>query len=254
MPPNARAFRITWSVFSIRANAIRPLVLPLTRQDLIQEIHGRGKRVVIVGGTGFYIRSLCGEMRLGEGFDAQLRTRMQREQALHDPVWLYEWLCIRDPRRAAMLDARDAYRVVRALEQSLSAPIAADAATESLPTLPTLGFERQKFWLRQPADILESRIAQRTTRMLDAGLLAEAERIGVGAVAASAVGYEHVFGYLAGQSTGPELVAAISRGTRQYAKRQRTWLRREPDLMSVPATTSLDAWRELAEAHCGWAG
>jgi tRNA dimethylallyltransferase len=86
----------------------------------IQDIHSRGKRAIVVGGTGFYIRALTGAVELAPQFDESVRTRLAHEARLHEEQFLYEWLAVRDPRRAAMLHAGDAYRVLRALEVALA--------------------------------------------------------------------------------------------------------------------------------------
>jgi tRNA dimethylallyltransferase len=84
--------------------------------------------------------------------------------------------------------------------------------------------------------------------MLDAGLVAEAERIGGEAVAADAVGYPQALAYLAGFSTHAELAASLARATRRYARRQATWFRREPDIAwTAPHDVSAAAARAL-----GW--
>jgi tRNA dimethylallyltransferase len=196
--------------------------------NAIHEIHARGKRAIVVGGTGFYIRALTGAVDLAPQFDQGVRERLAHEGRLHDAQFLYEWLTVRDPRRAAMLHPGDAYRVLRALEVAL-AP--ADAKLREAP-LRSLATERVPF-LKVFVEIdqgeLDRRIERRTDAMLERGLLEEAERIGSDAVAASAVGYPQALSFLAGWCTFDELRKLLVRATRRYAKRQATWFRSEPD-------------------------
>ena len=95
---------------------------------------------------------------------------------------------------------------------------------------------------------LDVRIALRVDRMLAEGLVAEAERIGPGAVAADAVGYPQALAFLRGESTAAELRASLIRATRRYAKRQLTWFRREPDLVRMEPQAVAGAARDAL----GW--
>lgn len=216
--------------------------------DAIAAIRARGKHAIVAGGTGFYIRALCGDVLLSPAFDATLRARLEREARLHPPEVLHAWLHARDPRRASMVAPTDTYRIARALEIALAerahpgAPVAAQAS------LPSLRVPVLKVVLSVADEDLERRIEARVDAMLAAGLVAEAERIGPGAVAADAVGYPQALAFLAGASTGPELRASLVRATRRYAKRQRTWFRSEPHVRFLGAAEVGDA----AHATLGW--
>lgn len=215
--------------------------------DAIQGIRRRGKRVIIAGGTGFYIRALTGGVALAPQYDEQLRNRLVREATLHPHEFLYAWLERRDPARARALGPRDTYRVVRALEVALAAP-SAILRDAPMRTLATEGIPWQLVFLDLPWQIVDERIAHRTQRMIEAGLIDEAERIGSNAVAANAVGYPQAWAYLRGWSTMRELGAALERATRRYARRQRAWFRGEP------ATHWLapERVRSFAREKLGW--
>ena len=86
----------------------------------IAAIHARGKRAIVTGGTGFYVRALAGDVALSATFDEALRARLARETRVHPPDVLHAWLAARDPARAARLEAGDRYRVARALEIALA--------------------------------------------------------------------------------------------------------------------------------------
>ncbi len=193
----------------------------------IRDITRRGKRAIVIGGTGFYLRALCGGVALAPQYDETLRARLTREAVVHPPEFLYEWLELRDPKRAGAIHPGDTYRVLRALEVALARPSAVARASD-LQTLAGEGIAWTLAFLDVPLDELDRRIAERTARMLAAGFVDEAERIGDQAVAASAVGYPAALAYLRGWSTVDELRASLERATRQYARRQRTWFRREP--------------------------
>jgi tRNA dimethylallyltransferase len=196
----------------------------------IAEIHARGKRALVVGGTGFYIRALTGDVALSDTHDDVLRERLAREFATHPLDFLYEWLGLLAPARAAAIDPGDAYRLTRALEIAL-AP--APTAVAPRANLRTRGIASLKLVLDVSEDERDARIAARTDTMLARGFIDEAERVGADAVAADAVGYPEAFAYLAGRATQAELRALLMRATRRYAKRQRTWFRSEPNITYV---------------------
>lgn len=197
---------------------------------IVKSVHERGKNVIVAGGTGFYVRALTGGIELAPQFDEQLRERLAHEAHLHPPEFLHGWLQKRDPKRAAALEPNDTYRVLRALEVALAAPDSLQR-TGSIDTLVTAGVPFEKLFFDVPLHELDDRIERRTSQMLEHGLIEEAERIGAGAVAASAVGYPQALAYLGGWSTREELHASLARATRRYARRQRSWFRREPDIL-----------------------
>lgn len=194
----------------------------------IAEIHARGNRAIVCGGTGFYIRTLTGGIALAPQYDERTRERLAHEARTHDAAFLYEWLRLRDPRRAAMLHPGDTYRILRALEVAL-APAEAALREEPVRSLASDGVPFLKVFLDVPDDELQRRIDRRTDAMLGAGFVEEAERIGADAPAASAVGYPQALAYLSGRCTHAELRALLVRATRRYAKRQTAWFRGEAD-------------------------
>jgi tRNA dimethylallyltransferase len=215
--------------------------------DAIERIHARGRRALVVGGTGFYIRALCGDVALAGVYDAALRARLAAEARIHPAAVLHEWLAALAPLRAAAISPRDPYRVARALEVALGER-SERAERESAPprSLRSLGIPFVKAWLEvDPAD-LERRITARVERMIASGLVEEAERVGPGAVAADAVGYPQTLAYLRGWSNEAELRASLARATRRYAKRQRTWFAKEPGVERVPAADAVRRLEEMA--------
>lgn len=221
----------------------------------IDEIHARGRRAIVAGGTGFYVRALAGDVALeGERSEA-LRDRLARESALHPPEALHAWLAALDPARAALHEARDRYRVVRALEAALARRAAPGEARApgAQANLRTRGIPLRKVVLQLSGAELDARIRARVDAMLAAGLVAEAERIGAGAVAADAVGYREALAFAAGWMTEAELRERLFRRTRQFAKRQATWFRTEPNLQPIDASDAVMAATMVARELPGWA-
>jgi tRNA dimethylallyltransferase len=215
----------------------------------IDEIRARGKRVIVAGGTGFYIRALAGDVVLDAAYDPAVRARLAAEARVHPPEVLAGWLAALAPERARAIATSDPYRVTRALEIALTARTGEPAARAALPSLRADAIPFVKVVLDVESGALLARIERRVDRMLADGLVAEAERVGGDAVAADAVGYREALAFLAGWSTADELRTQLIRFTRRYAKRQVTWFRSEPGVVRVPV--------ELAEAtareRLGWA-
>ncbi len=214
----------------------------------IAAIHARGKRALVVGGTGFYVRALAGDVTLSAAFDEALRARLAYEARIHPPEVLHAWLATRDPARAAALVPGDRYRVTRALEVALAPRGATRGDASAVASLRHAGLPYLKVALDVPLAVIDARIALRTATLLANGLVDEAERIGASAVAADAVGYPQALAYLAGFSTFAELQAGLARATRRYARRQLTWFRREPDTVWLPPEDLAAA----ARAKLGW--
>jgi tRNA dimethylallyltransferase len=209
-------------------------------------IRARGKRAIVAGGTGFYIRALIGGVALAPQYDEALRDRLAREAMLHPPEFLHAWLECRDPARAEALATNDTYRILRALEIAL----APEAILRDAParTLARKGFRYLLTFLDVDLRTIDERIERRAGRMLDAGLIEEAERIGDGAIAASAVGYPQAHAYLRGWSTAAELHSSLARATRRYARRQRAWFRGEPSALWLAP----EALRSAVREKLGW--
>jgi tRNA dimethylallyltransferase len=199
----------------------------------IAEIVNRGKQPIVAGGTGFYIRALAGDVALSGARDEGLRARLAREALIHPAEVMHAWLAALDPARAGSLEAADRYRVARALEVALAARSDAEPTEVERRSLRSEHMRYVKVYLDVPIADLESRIEVRVDRMLEQGLIEEAERLGDDVVAASAVGYPQVNAYLRGQATRKELHTHLLRATRRYAKRQETWFRSEPDVERV---------------------
>lgn len=197
----------------------------------IDAIHARRKRVLVVGGTGFYLRALCGDTTLAPERDDALRVRLAREVALHPLPVLADWLRALEPRRESI--PTDPYRLTRALEIALVARSGTVSTPSPLPTLRSRGIPYRKLQLAIDPARLAANIEERVERMLAAGLIEEAERVGEDALAADAVGYRDVYAYLRGEASDADLRHLLARSTRRYAKRQATWFRTERDLYVV---------------------
>ncbi|TGE23973.1 tRNA (adenosine(37)-N6)-dimethylallyltransferase MiaA [Hymenobacter aquaticus] len=196
---------------------------------LLDELFQRHRVVILTGGSGLYLQAVTeglDEMPLA---DLTVRAALQRELAEHGLAPLVAELERLDPVTHARIDRQNHQRVVRALEvtRSTGQPFSSFHTPKVAKERP---FQTVKIALSREREELYQRIDQRVDQMLDAGLLAE-----VTALlpyrhhnALQTVGYQEIFGYLDGLYDWPEAVRLLKRNTRHYAKRQLTWLRRDP--------------------------
>lgn len=195
----------------------------------IEEAHARGHRALVVGGTGLYLRALRFGLVDAPARDEALRRRFLDEEAAR-PGILHLKLRAADPESAARLAPRDLVRIVRALEvhELTGVPLSRlHAAHARAPRHPD-----RVLVLDPPDEALLSRIAVRVEIMVAGGLIDEtrrlAARFGHTARPLAAVGYAEVLQYLDGRLRFEQLAAAVVRSTRKYARRQRTWFKKEP--------------------------
>jgi tRNA dimethylallyltransferase len=194
----------------------------------VAAIQARGKVPVVVGGSGLYVRALLDEMTFPET-DPALRAELEARLETEGPGLLHDELAALDPEAAATIDRRNARRVVRALEvvRLTGKPFAA-----SQPEQPVEVFPATQIAIDVPRPELTDRIATRARSMFAAGLLEETEAlIAAGMVpprtASRAVGYAQARSVLTGEATPEEAVEATVIATRQLARRQLTWFRRD---------------------------
>ncbi len=202
------------------------------------EIHGRGRPVLLVGGTGLYIRAfLEGLVEEGGRADPALRARLEAEQAeaeaAGDPLRLHRRLEKCDPETAGRVHPRDLRRVVRALEiiERTGRPASAVRAEARTPC----PYAVLHLALDPGVRELDARIDARCRGMIEAGLLQEVRSLrarGYGPELRSmqAIGYRHMQPVVDGADTLAHALEAMARDTRQFARRQRTWLRRVSDV------------------------
>ena len=206
----------------------------------IADATARGKPVVVVGGTGLYLRALRYGLVDAPASDDALRERLLEAERV-EPGSLHRRLLEVDAISAAKIAPRDLVRLVRALEvfELTGTPISqlhqSQGEREQVPM--------RVLVLDPPMDELTQRIGDRTEQMLRRGIIEETRRLrleyGAGIRALAAVGYAEVSSFLDGIIRSAELSTAIVRATRQYAKRQRTWWRKEPDAGFYPTLSAL---------------
>jgi tRNA dimethylallyltransferase len=202
----------------------------------IGEIAGRAHLPVLAGGTGFYLRSLIHGLSPGPQRDEGLRGRLAaREERRHGS--LHRILRRLDPATAARIHANDVPKTMRALEICLlSRQPASTVLAQDRDAL--VGYRVLKIGLFPPREVLYERIRLRTERMFHGGLVAEVERLLASGVSPEvkpfeSLGYRQALRVVRGEMSVEEAVFDTALRTRQYAKRQMTWFRREPGIEVV---------------------
>lgn len=198
---------------------------------VVQEILSRGKCVILVGGTGLYVDSLVAGREFAPFPQTGLReelTKIAEEQGISV---LVERLRAVDPEAAESIHPSNQKRVIRALEVYLETGKTITEHNRETQSIPPkyapvwIGLD----YVNRAA--LYARIDKRVKEMFAQGLLDEVRRllesgIPTSATAMQAIGYKEAVAHLRGEASEAEAVAAIQLATRHYAKRQRTWFRR----------------------------
>jgi tRNA dimethylallyltransferase len=213
-----------------------------------------GRPAIVTGGTGLYLRAALTDL----GFPAQAapaEREWAERLAARDPAAALAALRSRDPAAAARVDAANPRRLARALEVAAAGGRGGGGLWSAEPRRPTLLVA-----VTRPRDALDGRIAERVRRELDEGLVAELEAAldtpGVAREPLQVIGAREVAAIRAGELDASELPERLAARTRRLARRQLTWLRKEPgvvplDLGDAPAEAALPAllalWRGAGE-------
>ncbi len=204
----------------------------LARQT-IQEIESRGKRAILVGGSGFYLRALTTKFCYSPELDETLRPRLMKILARKGSEFLHRMLVRNDPAYAATTPPKHWSRIIRALEVFYSSGIPFSEWQIRYPVEPTAEAERIKYFvLEPPREELYARINQRAGLMVELGLSEEIQdliKAGVpmDAKAFQAHGYKRFIEYLQGSRSLESVIEQMKLDTRHYAKRQWSWWRGE---------------------------
>jgi tRNA dimethylallyltransferase len=201
--------------------------------EAIAGIEARGHRALVVGGTGLYVQAVVDGLAL-PGEWPELKAQLEAEPATD----LHRRLTEVDPLAASRIEPGNTRRLVRALEVTLGSGRPFSSSGPGLGAYPPTRFRLAGVWL--PRAVLGRRIEARYRNQLAAGFLDEARSLGqsMSRTARQALGYKELLGHLAGEATLEEAVDAAVRRTRQFARRQRAWFRRDPRITWLGAPTN----------------
>jgi tRNA dimethylallyltransferase len=199
----------------------------------IQEVRERGGLPIVVGGTGLYLRALLDGLFPGPERSEDLRERLRARAKGKGPPHLHRILRRMDPKAAEKIHANDVPKLIRAIEVSLSAkqPMTAqwERGRDALR-----GFCIVRIGLDPDRPLLYDRINRRVETMFEAGLVEETkylrEKYGDVARPLETIGYKQVVQLLRGELDLKQAIATVQQAHRNYAKRQITWFRGEPEV------------------------
>ncbi len=211
----------------------------------LEEIAGRGRVPLVVGGTGLYLRALLHGLFEGPSRDEALRRRLEAMGERYGRARVHRLLRAVDPEAAQRIAPGDLVRVVRALEvyRATRQPL----ASHHQATRPGLsGYDVGIFGVSPPREQLRERVERRTRGMLEAGLVEEVRGLlerGVPAEARplQAIGYRQALAVIRGELDLEAARHAIVTETMRYAKRQRTWFRHQAQVTWFAEAAALDA-------------
>jgi tRNA dimethylallyltransferase len=207
----------------------------------LRQIASRGRLPIVTGGTGLYLRALTEGLFAGPERQHELRARLERSRAKHSEAWLHRLLTRLDHGSAARIHANDAPKLIRAIEVCIATrqPFSATLGNQKNARNPLTGFRLLRIGLNPPRQALPpreglyARLNRRAAAMFAAGLIEETrsllDRFGP-VKALDSLGYRQAMAVLAGTMTEAAAIAAAQQGHRNYAKRQLTWFRREPEV------------------------
>jgi len=200
----------------------------------LRDIAARGHLPIVTGGTGLYLRALIAGLFVGPQRSPDLRARLEETAGKRGSPWLRHILARLDPAAAARIHANDTPKLIRAIEVSLSVRQPISEAWKSGRD-PLTGFRLLRIGLDPDRTALYTRINARAKAMFDEGLIDETRSLiakyGESPRAFDSLGYKQAHAVLRGEMTLPEAISAARQRHRNYAKRQLTWFRREPDVL-----------------------
>jgi len=200
---------------------------------VLEDLRSRGKLPVMTGGTGLYLRALLLGLFEGPTRSDELRRRLSGLAARHGREFLHRMLVRKDRAAAAGIHPRDAQKVIRALEVCLiERRRFSDMLREGREGIQ--GFRPLKVGLAPPRAELVRRINARAERMFAHGITEEVRRAltrgGTAKIPLESLGYRQARACVEGNMTREEAIHDTQAQTRQYAKRQMTWFRRESEV------------------------
>lgn len=190
---------------------------------VIDDIHARGGRAIVVGGSGLYLRALLDKFEF-PATDPRIRARLEARAEVEGPGMLYRELRALDPEAADKIQPQNAKRIVRALEVI---EITGEKFSSSLP-VKEYAIPAVQVGLRVPYELLDARIEERVEAMWAHGLVDEVRRVerhGIreAVTARRAVGYAETLRHLDGELTERETIDLIAQHTRRLARKQHRW-------------------------------
>jgi tRNA dimethylallyltransferase len=203
-------------------------------RQVLTEIKGRGHLPILVGGTGLYLRALLEGLFPGPERSEELRVRLRERAESRGSSYLHRILSRLDRVAAEKIHANDTAKLIRAIEVCLASRQKMTELWQQQGRDPLRGFRILRLGLDPDRQSLYDRINRRAQQMFEAGLIEETRRLvdtyGDAAGPLSSLGYKQAGQLLRGELTRQQALQAVQQAHRNYAKRQMTWFRREPQV------------------------
>lgn len=202
-------------------------------REILEAIKSRNHLSIVVGGTGLYLRALLEGLFAGPERSEDLRQRLRQRAEVKGPAYLHDVLRRVDPVAAQKIHANDIPKTIRAIEVCLAAH---GKMTElwKQGRNPLRGFRLLRIGLNPDREKLYERINRRAQAMYENGLIEETQQLiakyGDGAYPLGSLGYKQAVLFLRGELDRSAAISATQQAHRNYAKRQMTWFRREPEV------------------------
>ncbi len=219
--------------------------------EKVAEIERRGKTVILVGGTGFYLKSLIEPIFQGESPDPAFRERVQAIAERRGKLFVHRLLARLDPKAADLIPPGNLIRVIRALEVYFQTGVPFTHVRRERPEPPEFASRVKLFVLSPPRDLLYLKINRRTLKHFDSGLVDEVKHLLKAGVkeetnALGAHAYRRVCELLRGDRTLDSAVELSQQNVRNYAKRQLTWYRKQKNAIWLNGFGDEDGvWEEF---------
>jgi tRNA dimethylallyltransferase len=220
----------------------------MARQAL-RDIASRDRLPIVVGGSGLYLRALLEGLFAGPPRSEELRDRLRERATERGAEYLHKLLRRLDPAAAQTIHENDVPKVIRALEVTISARAPMTGLWQQGRD-PLSGFRILRIGLNPDRQVLYERINHRAQEMFSEGLIAETTKLVAQYPSAwplSSLGYKQALQHLRGELSLEQAITAAQQGHRNYAKRQLTWFRREPDVHWIASFGSDPAVQKEAE-------
>jgi tRNA dimethylallyltransferase len=218
-------------------------------RQALRDIAARGRLPIVVGGSGLYLRALLDGLFAGPPRSEELRVRLRERATERGAEYLHRLLRRLDPAAGQAIHENDVPKVIRALEVSISARAPMTGLWQQGRD-PLSGFRILRIGLSPDRQMLYERVNHRAREMFSQGLVEETQALAARYPAAwvlSSLGYKQATQYLQKEFSLDQAIASAQQGHRNYAKRQLTWFRREPDVHWIAGFGSDPAIQKEAE-------
>jgi tRNA dimethylallyltransferase len=235
-PTASERGRVTHHLFDCVEPTSRITAGEYARQarQVLEDIKSRGNLPIVVGGTGLYLRALLEGLFPGPQRSEELRQGLRGRATSRGPNYLHRILSRLDRAAAEKIHANDVPKIIRGIEVCLASRQKMTELWQQHGRDPLHGFRILRIGLDPDRQALYERINRRAQQMFEAGLVEETQRLlekyGDNSWPLSSLGYRQATQFLSGELTREQALKAAQQAHRNYAKRQMTWFRREPEV------------------------